>query len=343
MDVSLLNLKSLAHTLDVEGFSSEPVLQRCGLQDLKHQPDDAWVPLDQFDRLMHETQRATGDASFGLIAGKSLALVRYGFLPPLALFSPSLRQILDDIVRFAPLVLNRSEIELDDGGPHARLLITPVMQGGRSGRFRTEFVAISALQLLRLAGADDSDILHVDFPYACPDDQHSRYVAYFGAGLRFDQKPCAISFNPRLLDRPLPSHDPSAYLAARTRAESALTALRARSDLVEKVRGWLMDNLASQPTLTEAAHTLGTTERTLRRHLQQLGTSYQDVVQQCQALMAESLLAQDKQSLKQIASALGFAAVPSFHRAFRRWKGVTPVQWQEKQQARSDTELARHL
>ncbi|MFY9479726.1 MAG: hypothetical protein WAQ08_18965 [Aquabacterium sp.] len=47
MDVSLLNLKSLAHTLDVEGFSSEPVLLRCGLQDLKHQPDDAWVPLDQ--------------------------------------------------------------------------------------------------------------------------------------------------------------------------------------------------------------------------------------------------------------------------------------------------------
>src|SRR5260221_5356446 len=31
-----------------------------------------------------------------------------------------------------------------------------------------------SLQLLRLAGADDSDILHVDFPYACPDDQHRR-------------------------------------------------------------------------------------------------------------------------------------------------------------------------
>ncbi|WP_422193835.1 hypothetical protein [Aquabacterium sp.] len=40
---------------------------------------------------------------------------------------------------------------------------------------------------------------------------------------------------------------------------------------------------------------------------------------------------------------MGFAAVPSFHRAFWRWKGVTPLQWQEQQLARSGTELARHL
>ena len=133
--------------------------------------------------------RSTSDASFGLIAGKSLALVRYGFLPPLALFSPSLRQIPDDIVRFAPLVLNRSEIDLNDGGPHARLLITPVMQGGRSGRFRAEFVAISALQLLRLSRRGRQRHPSCGLPLHLPDDQHSRYVASFGAGLRFDQKP----------------------------------------------------------------------------------------------------------------------------------------------------------
>lgn len=342
MQVSLLNLKSLAHTLDVEGFSSEPVLMRCGLADLMQRPDDGWVPVELFDELMHEVQQDTRDASFGLIAGKSLALVRYGFLPPLALFSPSLRQVLQDIARFAPLVLNRSEIELDERDAGCRLVITPVTHGGLSGRFRTEFVAVSAVQLLRLAGAQDSDILHVDFPYACPDTQRDRYAASFGHGLRFDRKQCAVGFSPALLDRGLPSHDPTAYLAARTRAETALMALHARSDLVEKVRLWLMDNLASQPTLADAARTLGTTERTLRRHLQQLGTSYQDVVQQCQTTMAESLLAQDKHSLKQIATALGFSAAPSFHRAFQRWKGVTPLQWQEGRQSRPDTQRAPH-
>lgn len=345
MQVSLLNLKSLAHTLDVEGFSSEPVLRQCGLQDLMQRPDDGWVPAELFDELMHQVQQHTDDPSFGLIAGKSLALVRYGFLPPLALFSPSLRQVLQDIARFAPLVLNRTEIELDAGSTHGRLLITPVMQGGRSGRFRTEFVAISAVQLLRLAGAQDSDILQVDFPYACPDGQGDRYAASFGPGLRFGQKRCAVDFSASLLDRGLPSHDPSAYLSARTRAENALMALHARSDLAEKVRLWLMDNLASQPTLADAALTLGTTERTLRRHLQQLGTSYQDVVQQCQTMMAESLLSQDQQSLKQVAAALGFSAVPSFHRAFRRWKGMTPQQWRDEHLSRqpcTDTGPAQH-
>jgi AraC-like DNA-binding protein len=67
--------------------------------------------------------------------------------------------------------------------------------------------------------------------------------------------------------------------------------------------------------------------------LGQLGTTHAELVQECQCLMAERLLADGKQPLKQIADALGFSSVHSFHRAFRRWRGLTPSAWRDSRSA----------
>jgi AraC-like DNA-binding protein len=63
--------------------------------------------------------------------------------------------------------------------------------------------------------------------------------------------------------------------------------------------------------------------------LSMLGTTHADLAQECQRLMAERLLAEGKLPLKQVAEALGFSSVHSFHRAFRRWSGVTPSDWKD--------------
>jgi AraC-like DNA-binding protein len=86
-------------------------------------------------------------------------------------------------------------------------------------------------------------------------------------------------------------------------------------------------------TVVDAARHLGMSERTLRRQLSQLGTSYADLVQQTQQLLAERLLAEQRLSIKQVADELGFASVSTFHRAFRRWTGHTPAGWQGARRA----------
>jgi AraC-like DNA-binding protein len=62
-----------------------------------------------------------------------------------------------------------------------------------------------------------------------------------------------------------------------------------------------------------------------------LGTSHADLTQECQRMMAERWLAEGHKPLKQIAESLGFSSVHSFHRAFRRWSGLTPSAWRESQ------------
>lgn len=330
MRISPINLKILAYTLDVEGFDASSVLRQCGIASADDiQEDGEWVPIALFDRMMAAAIQETSDSAFGLVAGKSLALMRYGVIAPLVLPTPSLRQMLDDIRRFAGLVIEQSEVELIERGHTARLMVRPVVQQGLSGRFRTEMVATSATQMLRFAGVGSADIYQVEFPYALPAAHAQRYTATFGPRIEFECPHCAIHFNPALLDIKLPTHDPVAYVAARTRAESALAAMKAGSDMADLVRQWLLNALPRLPAVSETAEHLGMSERSFRRHLFTLGTTHADLAQECQRLMAERLLAEGKLPLKQIAQELGFSSVHSFHRAFRRWSGSTPSAWRE--------------
>lgn len=328
MRVSPVNLKILAYTLDVEGFDGHEALRQCGIASVDALQDDGeWLPASLFDRMMAAAIEATGDAAFGLVAGKSLALMRYGAITPLVLPTPSLRQLLADLQRFACLSVEHSEIELQETARGARLCVMPVVSQGHSGHFRMEQIATSAVQMLRFVGAGSADIHQVDFPYSAPAGQRQRYEATFGSRIAFGSKDCGIYFNPALLDARTPTHDPVAYVAARTRAEAVLAAMRSGTDVAERVRQCLLQSLPAQPTVAETAARLGMQERTLRRHLGMLDTSYAALMQECQQLVAERLLAEGRMPLKQIAEALGFLSVHSFHRAFRRWSGVTPSAW----------------
>lgn len=330
MRISPVNLKILAYTLDIEGFDSGAALRHCGLgSDDDLQEDGDWLPVSVFDRLMASSVMVTGDPAFGLVAGKSLALMRYGVITPLVLSTPHLRQMLDDIRRYAVLSVEHSEVELIEGRHSAQLLIRPVVSGGLSGCFRRDLVATSAVQMLRFAGASVQDIYQVDLAHQPAPEQVPRYLATFGSRTRFDARECAITFNPALLDQAMPTHDPVAYTAARTRADAALAAMRAGSDMADQVRQWLLNAFPRLPTVAETAAHLGMNERSFRRQLGMLGSSHAELTQECQRLVAERMLAEGRLSLKQIADELGFSSVHSFHRAFRRWSGLTPSAWRE--------------
>lgn len=328
MNVSPINFKVLAHVLDVEGFESAAALKSCGVASAD-ELDDAgpWLPASLLDRSMAAAIEVTADACFGLVAGRSAGLMRYPIFTPLTLAAPTLRQVLEDVKHFAPLVVERAELDLVERRGSAQILVHPVVENGCSGNFRTELVAASAVHMLRFARASRTDLCEVDLPYACPPGQEPRYAAALGPHIRFGQARCVIRFDPRLLDARLQTDDPVAYATARMVAESALAAHKAGSDVAERVRRWLLTALPRQPSVRETAERFRMSERSLRRQLCMLGVTHAELAQQSCRMEAERLLAERGLPIKHIADCLGFSSVTSFHRAFRRWAGVTPAEW----------------
>ncbi len=331
MRVSPVNLKSLAYTLDVEGHDAAKVLEACGLPPFDELNEDGdWVPVSVFARMLDELVVATGDPHFGLIAGKSLGLMRYGPIIPVMLSNANMRQLLADMLRFGRLSVERVEMLLQQDSAGTRLHIEPVVQQGPGGRFRTEMILTSAMQLLRLCGAGNADILDVELPYDEPAPHVvQRYTTTFGPRILYRQSRCCVHFHPRLLDLPMPMHDLVAYTSAVARAEALLSAQQAGSDLAEQVRAVLLAALPEALSVADTATRLGLNERQLRRQLALLDTSHAELLQQCQRLKAERLMADGRMPLKQVADELGFGSVHSFHRAFKRWTGVTPTTFKQ--------------
>jgi AraC-like DNA-binding protein len=75
------------------------------------------------------------------------------------------------------------------------------------------------------------------------------------------------------------------------------------------------------------ARALGLSERTLHRRLQEVGRTYQEVLDAFREAEAERLLASGEARLSDTASQLGFADQSALNRAFKRWKGMSPTQW----------------
>ncbi len=65
-------------------------------------------------------------------------------------------------------------------------------------------------------------------------------------------------------------------------------------------------------------------DRTLKRRLQQEGSSFRALAQAARHARAQALLEAGHLSLTEIAAELGFADLSSFSQAFKRWSGAAP-------------------
>jgi len=79
------------------------------------------------------------------------------------------------------------------------------------------------------------------------------------------------------------------------------------------------------PDLSTVARRLGRSERSLHRDLAKAGMSYRKVLDQVRADIAATWL--PRSSIADVSERLGYGEPRAFHRAFRRWHGISPAQW----------------
>ena len=79
--------------------------------------------------------------------------------------------------------------------------------------------------------------------------------------------------------------------------------------------------------LSELADLLGTSERTLQRHLAGQGTSYSRVLDEARYQVACGLLGNGDVKIGEVAFAAGYQNPSHFSRAFRRLAGLSPIEY----------------
>lgn len=201
----------------------------------------------------------------------------------------------------------------------------------RAVRFSRHWIEMPAAAIARRLsdGAGGAPLLdEVRFTHRSPGAQHgARYVEVFGAPVVFGASEDALVFLDGALSIPMGTAAPP--VAASVDAElRALAEKDAFPDPLEmRIREAIDRRLADGVSLSDVAHSLHMSPRTLQRSLSQRGTSWSREVDEARRVRALSALEGAADKTTSIARELGFADASAFFRAFRRWTGTTPRHW----------------
>jgi AraC-like DNA-binding protein len=78
------------------------------------------------------------------------------------------------------------------------------------------------------------------------------------------------------------------------------------------------------------ANSIAVTVRTMHRRLFEAGTPFREMRDELLRRRAEDLLRGRRVSIGEVSYLLGYAEPSNFHRAFRRWRGLTPAEWRNR-------------
>ena len=128
------------------------------------------------------------------------------------------------------------------------------------------------------------------------------------------------------VDVPQQAADPTLATVLADHMQALLDALPTVDPFVQRARGLLLAGLQNGTASLEAlAEGLHVSPRTLRRRLDEHGTSYKTLLDELRRDLAYHYLARSPEPPDVVAARLGFTEASTFYRAFKRWSGTTPA------------------
>ena len=101
-----------------------------------------------------------------------------------------------------------------------------------------------------------------------------------------------------------------------------------KRDLIIEVRSQVGALLESGDiSLESISQQLDISPRQLRHQLNIAGTSLQRIINQYRKSLSRQLLSQTDETIAEIVYLTGFSEPSTFYRAFKRWEGMTPIEY----------------
>lgn len=305
---------------------------------------DPALTLEAGDELQvaRHVQQLLGENSCpGLQAGLRYHLSSYGIWGFALLSSQTLRSAIELGLGTIELTFAFCRISAEPDGRDLRLIIDADDLPADMQRFmiERELAAIQTIQ--RELFASPLPMAQIELTFA-EDQRRACYAEVLGEQLRFGGRRNTTVIPGSLLDLPLPQANPVTASFCMKQCRLLLQQRRARTGVAGQVRDQLLREPGRIPAMQEVAVSLHHSLRSLHRHLAAEGTSFRTLVDEVRVTLAEELLGTHHLSVMQVAERLGYAEPASFLHAFRRWKGMTPSQWQTQAHADAGTKF-RHL
>ena len=300
-------------------------LDLSALEDLDDQ-----MPFEQLIRLNEYAAQMTGDDAFGLHVGEQTGAKIYGILGYVTMNSGTYGEALNRLIRYQQIRTNAVKFSIDIIGADVHItyhyLITDVSP--RNRRQESEEMISTMLQVARKLTGVDLTPREIHFEHAPPENV-SEHKRIFRAPVRFNQPLTKLIFDEFVLELPLVEADLTLGSLLERQAEDLLAKSPRHGIFANQVRQLIRAGLPVGAARMETiCRRLGSSERTLQRKLSEEGTSYKELFEETQRDLSKFYLQKPEMAICEISYLVGFSQTSAFHRAFRRWTGLTPKEFQ---------------
>jgi AraC-like DNA-binding protein len=293
-------------------------------------PDNR-IPFAHLVALYEQAARLTGDDAFGLHIGERVDPKLFDVLGYMVVNSSTLGEALDRLVRYHAIWSEGAIFSLEISKSRVRLGYEYAEEQSDACRHDCEMTLSIAVSFSRRVTGVDWTPHEVSFRHSKPKSviEHQRI---FRAPVRFNRPANELIFDSSLLALPVMKADPGLCEILDRQAEALLAKLPRQDGLINHVRQLLTEALnGGDPRLETISQKLGISVRTLQRKLREEGTSHQDLLDEMRSDLSRRYLREPELAICEVAYLLGFSEPSAFHRAFRRWTGLTPKEFRRGQ------------
>lgn len=323
--LTTLNAVSLVlSTFKAEGLSSEALLAGSGIRAADLSRADTRITTNQEMRVCANAVALRRE--IGLELGQRMHVSSYGMLGYALLTSATLGDALRLALRYPALLGTLFELSLAQEDDVVWFCATGYRESPHLAVFNAELCLTSLKVICEDLLGRSLPLVGARFAHPAP-DYHVHYAHSFDCPHAFQACDNAFGFDPRWLDEPLPLADAVTHQAMAERCRKQNLEFTGRQSWLDRIRQLLTAQLQAAPGLEGLAEQMNCSPRTLRRHLHDMGCSYQTLLDDLRFERAKRLLNDTEWPIYRIAEHLGFSETASFRHAFVRWSGVSPSQF----------------
>ncbi len=306
------------HGLPVEALCREVGLPRESLDD-----PEARIPYSVLDALLERAVQVTGDDNLGLHLARMTVVDPDDAASLVILTSANLKESLVRGCRYQRVWGDGERFQVEETERGVRMRFTPVGPWRPAHRHLVEIALAQLAQGTRFLTGADVKPLQVRFVHPAPVDTRE-HEAVFGCPLVFGAPHGDIEFSTEDAERPFAHADELLSSMFEQQAQRALAKLPVAVSMAERVRQQVRRTLPGGDFSFQAvARALHLSQRTLQRHLAEEGQSYAGILEAVRRELSEDYLRR-RMSIAEVSFLLGYGEPATFHRAFKRWWGMSP-------------------
>jgi AraC-like DNA-binding protein len=286
------------------------------------------VPADHFFAL-HEMLDQRLGPGFSVRVGQQMRIDDYGVLGLSWRTCSKAGEIFERCERYFHLLSNTYVFKVEKEGEVSKVYL--FRDAHRRGvELSNEATFSATVVVLKAMTETDISPVSVSFKHGAPRDLKD-YQDAFNCPVLFDQPQNFIAYKTTALETRTAKADASINKFLVERVEEERKGIEVSAfKIVSDVEALIKDALPSGiPGIIQIGEHMGMSSRTLTRRLSESGISFRDLVKQTQETIAKDLLQNTSSTVSEIAFQTGFSEQSAFSRAFKRWTGLSPLEFRK--------------